>query len=827
MAQKLEELYVEVKVKTDKMQKDLNGLKSKTASTAKSMGSSFSSMKGKVLAAAAAIAVVLAVVGKAVKAAKEQAIAEALVAQAVKRTGEAAGYSAKQLFKMASELQKITGVGDEKILQNITNQLLTFGKIGGDVFKRAQLAVLDLNAVIAKGEVGALTSQSIQLGKALNDPIAGISALSRVGIAFTKQQKEQIKVFVDAGKIFEAQTLILDELENQYGGQAEALNKATGGAKGFEAAFGDLLERLGDPILSALTPIFSGLNAILELVSSSTGELVNNETEAIIKSNELGRSFDTLSGRYLQLKGAGELTEAQTQVYNGTIAELQKQFPNYLKNVDLQNISFNEATIAIGNARGELEKYTQSIIAAAVIKDLEEEIGTLGKQLYNSEQAISDAKVALDKFNQTGVDPVSGLKTTDNQNFADAVRKQLESASIIFEGQGDALTEKLKSFTDKLKQAKDTFAEALAPTTAPSGGGGGTPLTPDQLKLLEETTGKLQKYRDEIALLNTELLKVPKGSEAYKLIEAAIGELQTKLKAEKIKIGLEFPDSEATAYLSDFDAKNKEAQDKILAQESAYNQNRIAEVDAYYNYVRGADEGYYAYKLAQIQADADAYLLATNDKLQADILYNELKADLDAETAATAQATINAQMQGLGALGNALGQAAGLFAENTAAYKIMASTQASISTYLAATNALAQLPIPFNFIAAALVTAAGLANVGKILSAHDGGTFGGGRKIASFAGGGTATVPLGYPGDSFPVLVQSGEQLSVTPANQVGETEKLLGTLIGSVNALNLNLLNKNMSAVSNISIDAKSITKAIYSTQNKMEREGTDLDLL
>lgn len=61
-----------------------------------------------------------------------------------------------------------------------------------------------------------------------------------------------------------------------------------------------------------------------------------------------------------------------------------------------------------------------------------------------------------------------------------------------------------------------------------------------------------------------------------------------------------------------------------------------------------------------------------------------------------------------------LKMAADLFAQNTAAYKVLAIAQASIATYLAATKAFAEVPSPFNWIQSALIVAAGLANVAKI-----------------------------------------------------------------------------------------------------------------
>jgi hypothetical protein len=56
----------------------------------------------------------------------------------------------------------------------------------------------------------------------LNDPIKGITALQRVGVSFTKSQKDQIKTLVDSGKTLDAQKLILRELGKEFGGAAEA-----------------------------------------------------------------------------------------------------------------------------------------------------------------------------------------------------------------------------------------------------------------------------------------------------------------------------------------------------------------------------------------------------------------------------------------------------------------------------------------------------------------------------------------------------------------------------------------------------------------------------
>lgn len=175
----------------------------------------------------------------------KQAKAIAQVEQAVISTGAAANKTLYELQQTAQELQKNTLFGDEDILQNATAQLLTFTNIAGDNFDRTQRAALDLSTRLD----GDLKSASIQLGKALNDPVANLSALSRSGIQFSKEQTAVIKQLANTNQLAEAQAIILKELENQYGGSAEAAAAAgTGGWQQLSNSFGDLREQIGQLI---------------------------------------------------------------------------------------------------------------------------------------------------------------------------------------------------------------------------------------------------------------------------------------------------------------------------------------------------------------------------------------------------------------------------------------------------------------------------------------------------------------------------------------------------------------------------------------------------
>ena len=204
-----------------------------------------------------------------VRAFDEQAKAIAQVEAGLRSTGAQVGFTSKQLQQMASDLQSKTIFGDEEILKDATAQLLTFTNISGQQFARTQVAALDLATRLD----GDLKSASIQLGKALNDPIANLSALSRSGIQFSADQKEVIKALAETGQMAEAQTIILDELEKQYGGSAEAAAEAgTGPFKQLQNTLGDVSEEFGKLINEMIKPLIPRIKELVASFANLTDE---------------------------------------------------------------------------------------------------------------------------------------------------------------------------------------------------------------------------------------------------------------------------------------------------------------------------------------------------------------------------------------------------------------------------------------------------------------------------------------------------------------------------------------------------------------------------
>lgn len=169
---------------------------------------------------------------------------ERVTEQVIKATGSAAGLTARQIGDMATELSRLTGVDDD-VIASAENVLLTFRNVGRDAFEPAIRSALDLSEVLGTG----LQGSTILLGKALNDPIRGISALNRAGVTFSQDQKETIRTLVETGDVAAAQGIILEEVARQVGGAAEAARSPIDLLK---VSLGDLQEAFGAGLLEGL-----------------------------------------------------------------------------------------------------------------------------------------------------------------------------------------------------------------------------------------------------------------------------------------------------------------------------------------------------------------------------------------------------------------------------------------------------------------------------------------------------------------------------------------------------------------------------------------------
>lgn len=333
-------------------------------------------------------------------------------------TGATAWTSSRQLQEMASSLQQITNYGDETIIQ-MQSVLLGFKNIKGDTFEDATKAILDMATVMKMD----LSSAAQAVGKALDDPINGITSLQRQGFRFSESQKAVIQSLIDAGDTAGAQKIIIDELNTTYGGAAEAAVKAT-------------------------TQIKNAWDDLQEGVGSFLSGFVNNEFGQKIATvlGVIGEAFATFHDNVAFLYGItseeafaryySRLTDIEEEITAATIRSSQWQ-----KEVDKLNKSIEEGSRL---SKKELENLQKDLAYAQDRVDAWESLADLGKEnlehnqklakqeadMLDAENKIKDLmhQIGLDYEKLSKDDPVIQLE--NYQKELEKIAKDKETLSL-------------------------------------------------------------------------------------------------------------------------------------------------------------------------------------------------------------------------------------------------------------------------------------------------------------------------------------------------------------------------------------------------------------
>ncbi|RMD02736.1 hypothetical protein D9O40_05395 [Clostridium autoethanogenum] len=192
------------------------------------------------------------------------------MASVLKSTGGAAGLSQKQLLDYASAESKLTTFTKGTNIAT-ENMLLTFTNIKGGVMKDALSTVNNMSTALGTDT----KASAIQLGKALNDPIKGITSLSRVGVTFTAQQKNTIKSLVSTGQTAKAQQIILSELNREFGGSAKAAGSTYEGTlTRIKNTINGLAGSIGSMLVPYMSKFATGLSNATPLITGIIGVVV-------------------------------------------------------------------------------------------------------------------------------------------------------------------------------------------------------------------------------------------------------------------------------------------------------------------------------------------------------------------------------------------------------------------------------------------------------------------------------------------------------------------------------------------------------------------------
>ena len=473
----------------------------------------------------------LALLHKALEADAIQTKAVANLDAVLKSTGNAAGFTSEQLQKMAGDLQNVTTFGNEATIQ-AQAVLATFTQINGDIFTEAIATAQDLSTVLGQD----LQSSIVQMGKALNDPIKGITALSRVGVSFSEEQKKLIKSLVETGDVAGAQRVILAELAKEFGGAATAQAKTLAGQiQQLKNSFGDLLEQG----IAAATPALQSLVNGLKSLVSALGEIrLPTFTGNVVRlATAFGAVVLVLPKVMSLMRGVASVLslvasrQALVQALSGPKGWIQLAAGVAIATGTLY--ALNEMMVDTADASA-----TQTAAVSTATAAMRENAAANAANVEAEEKYLAALKEKVATFGLTGVaaDIAAGkLKNFSAEAIAEAKRLQAQ-----LEGKEGA-AETLQAYDDLIAKGKELTDSLRSP--------------------LEQQQDLLDSYRD-MALQG--IITWETYAKAVEKVQKEAGSLQQPPKAPGA-----FEKGSAQAYQAISDARGMDAMRKLQEEQLA------------------------------------------------------------------------------------------------------------------------------------------------------------------------------------------------------------------------------------------------------------------
>ena len=284
----------------------------------------------------------------------------AKVKQIIKTTGGVANVSAAQVDTMATKMQDYSGFADDVIMQGGA-VMLTFKGVqnqvgkGNDIFDRAMKSMAD----IARAFNIDVPSAAKILGKALEDPVRGMSALRRAGVTFSKSQETMIKSMVASGDMLGAQRFLLSAVEGQVGGVARA--------------YGETLPGMIDRLKGAFSDIAGTIVSVfMPSIESATNWVIAHKDTMIAVANALATGINSA------FSAIGTVLKAAPQAWLVLAETVMHVVQNILSGVRLFLDTMSHLPI-VGSTFGEMRDQVHSAMGAIdkTMADYEYRLGEL------------------------------------------------------------------------------------------------------------------------------------------------------------------------------------------------------------------------------------------------------------------------------------------------------------------------------------------------------------------------------------------------------------------------------------------------------------------
>jgi len=355
----------------------------------------------------------------------------------------------------AKEMEELTNFSDQQVLE-ADKMLLTFRGIGEEALPTATSAMLDMSAVMKQD----LQSSAMQLGKSLSDPIEGVTALRRVGVMLSDQQEAEIKLLVQQNDLYGAQKIILNELNTEFGGQAQLQKDALDQLKNAWTSFKEVLGSFVQPAVDGVAEAMTG--AIKE-----TENLIATQKKVDDAMKEQ-TGFEVMRKIYTDLREKINLTDAETKLYHDTINKMKELYPELLGNLDLEKGKYEDIAKALSDVNVQLENKFLFAMKEKEMSNIEKQLAKEKINEYETIKKLKKEEVDLDNYiasNTTISIGKNGERTVESPDLnSEETPKEIKLTMIYIEkykNEIEKIREKQETLKNNMKEINQKYVDII------------------------------------------------------------------------------------------------------------------------------------------------------------------------------------------------------------------------------------------------------------------------------------------------------------------------------------------------------------------------------
>lgn len=580
-ADQAKQVFTEIKEKLQEVQsgtdKAAAGTKkfssaSKDASqSVKVQSSSIADMVLKYVSLTAAVSSVVAVTRQAISDAEAERKGLIRLQSVIESTGRSGEITAGQIDEMTQSLEDFANQ-DKQAAMDAVAQIATYDEISSDLFGR----ILTASSNIAAAFNNDISSAVSNMGRVLQDPLTGMTRLQRQGIMISSEIQDQVKSLIEQNRLYDAQVLLLDEIDEKVGGVAEKMAEVATGER-LATMWGKFVGELGNTIAGGTTG-----------VQGSLADLLNNATSYMEYRNLIRSVSDLDASSALSLGTAdmSDLVSKMRQVMAMQETGLGVQEDMILHQTQSAILESNLIPIL----EDELEKRQQ-------VSDAEAEALEIEKRRKKEQEE----RLSLLESEKEKTDKLSALYAATDEGQVWSLENQIDELDQMWRSDMLSLSRAMNAGDDELVKIineriamygaiREDLAMQLSDLTEPSSDGNDTDEKEaelEKLRALAETeinkllsdreakTFELVHYQEELnKLLDEEMITQKQYNAMLDEKEISLG---FALDADKERLKLLSDEEKAQSELEEYQRQlNDLLEDKKINQEEY---NRLLEIE--------------------------------------------------------------------------------------------------------------------------------------------------------------------------------------------------------------------------------------------------------